>query len=222
LAEREQTRLQRELDEARDDTLRPSPVTFSEWAETFRTSILDSRGSRETTRKEYASTLTLAESVFGHSLMRSIGNPELRRLQAIVEGNGRSVATLSRHLRQLSSVFEAAVGDRVIPANPVPAFKKGLKLKVPRGTAPCTDDELVAVLGKPRHLVGGAEQRRPSEEAGRTCLRRDLQGGGDDGLPARRADPRDLGGPRPDARDPARPVRRQGHRDGGSDRHQRP
>jgi hypothetical protein len=86
-----------------------------------------------------------ATDLFGSSYLREIGNAELRRLVAAIRENGGTDATVSKHLRHLGAIFAAAVAENppLMPSNPVPAFKKSLRLKVAAGVEPFTDDELV-------------------------------------------------------------------------------
>jgi integrase len=145
LARRAATKIQNELDEERREVKGPDRRTFNEWTpEFFR--ILEVRQRRESTRLAYVSTVKFANRAFGGTQLRDVGQPDLRRFVSLIRDGGAGDATVSKHLKQLSAILEAAVDDGVIAANPVPRFRKGLGLKVPRGTEPFTDEELARLF----------------------------------------------------------------------------
>lgn len=154
LAEQALRKLQVEIDEKRVGVHRApaADVTFREWADDYLGFLADKR-RKQTTIRAYEVTLGFAENAFGDVLLGEIGNPELREFAKLVrgeDGNG-SDATLSKHLRHLSAILEAAVEDELIARNPVPKFRKGLGLKVPKGDEAYTDAELEtlwAAMGK--------------------------------------------------------------------------
>lgn len=155
VAERALTKLQGQLDEGTAELHRPDARTFNEWADTFET-ILDTAGRKASTVRAYGPTLRYARQAFGDFRLRAIGNEQLRRFVALIRENenGGTDATVSKHLRQLGAVFQSAVDENppLIPANPVPRFRKSLKLRVPKGDESFTDAELVALWAAMRTL----------------------------------------------------------------------
>jgi integrase len=142
VAERQLRTLLVDIDEDRAGFVDDTPeVTFGEWAETF-VGILVSRNRKATTIRSYEYTIARANRAFGGRLLSEIGNPELREFSDL---SRRSDATLAMHLRQLGSIFQAAVDDDLIEANPVRKFRKALQLRIPKGDEPYTDAELEAL-----------------------------------------------------------------------------
>lgn len=142
VAERALRALQVKLDEGAVDLQRPDTRSFTEWADTFTAEVAPGRATKGSTRRAYDTTVKFATAAFGAVTMRSIGPAELRRLVALIRANGSGDATVSKHLRQLGAIFQAAEDEGLIPRNPVPKFKKGLRLRVPRGDEAFTDVEL--------------------------------------------------------------------------------
>lgn len=140
-AERALRRKQVEIDEERLGIRRPSEKTFGEWADEY-LAIVAKRRKAATVRAYETTIEAYGRPAFGTTPLRLIGNPELRKVEDAVRENDGGDATLSKHLRHLSAIFEAAVDDGMIAANPVPKFKKALRLRVTGGVEPFTDNEL--------------------------------------------------------------------------------
>jgi integrase len=121
-------------------------LTFREWAADYLGFLADKR-RKQTTIRAYGTTIGYAEEVFGGVLLGEIGNPELREFARLVRGEKGegSDATVSKHLRHLSAILEAAVEDALIVRNPVPKFRKSLGLRVPSGDEAYTTTELEAL-----------------------------------------------------------------------------
>lgn len=160
-------RLQVEIDEGRSGVKRPKQLTFTAWADEYE-QILEGRiragDLKPKTLRAYRETLTLARLEFPDSLVREIGNAELRGFYGRVET--QQPASRLRHLRQLSACFTAAVDDGKLELNPLPRFIKKLKLRAPkRGKAPFEDDELTRLWTayKPYEPVYGASARFSAE-----------------------------------------------------------
>lgn len=144
VAEQALRRLQVEIDEGKAGVVRDTPgdVTFREWADVY-LGIVAGRNRKQTTIRGYQVTVGFAERAFGGVMLDEIGAPELREFARIA--SGRTDATLAKHLRHLSAIFEAAVEDDLLVRNPVPRFRKALRLRVASGSDPYTDLELAAL-----------------------------------------------------------------------------
>ncbi|HZR96248.1 MAG TPA: site-specific integrase [Gaiellaceae bacterium] len=144
-AERALRKKQVAIDEERLGVSRPSNRTFSEWADEY-LEIIEKHGRKSSTASAYRTTIeTYGKPVLGPSPLRRIGNPDLRRVVEKIRDNGGGDATVSKHLRHLGAIFQAAEDDGLIPrdpGNPVPLFKKSLRLRVVGGVEPFTDAEL--------------------------------------------------------------------------------
>ncbi len=141
VAERSLRKVQVEIDEGRTGQTRPADVTFDAWAATY-LGILEQNGRRASTLDAYGPTIRYCSPIFGTTPLSAIGNPELRAIVAKIRENGGTDGTVGKHLRHLSALLTAAVDDGLIPANPVPKFKKTLRLRVGAGVEPYTDVEL--------------------------------------------------------------------------------
>ncbi len=141
VAERALRKLQVEIDEGRVGQERPKTKTFTEWADEY-LGILAKR-SKNSTVVAYRATLNAyATEALGSTPLAAIGNPELRQLEEAIRKAKSSPATLSKHLRHVSAILQAAKDDGLIPENPAPLFKKKLRLRVVGGVPPFTDLEL--------------------------------------------------------------------------------
>jgi integrase len=146
VADRALRKLQVEIDEKRVGQHRPKELTFNEWADLYE-QIIEAkiRGGRlkPKTLRAYRETLALGRLEFGTTLLREVGQAELRGFLGRIEK--QSEASQLRHLRQLSACLTTAVDeDRgYLSNNPIPAFIKKQRLKAPkRGKAPFEDGEL--------------------------------------------------------------------------------
>jgi len=145
--ERERDRLQRELDAGRLGHVKPKAITFPHWVDRFSevlASAVDKGDIKPRTERDYAESLLLAKDAIGYIDVRQIGAAELRRFDDLHAK--QSAATRARHLKHLSRCLAVALDDGYLDANPVPAFKRSLKLqkRIPkRGKAPFEDAELV-------------------------------------------------------------------------------
>jgi integrase len=153
VAERSLRKLQVGIDEGRVGQAIAADRTFKEWADDY-LEILATSGRRDSTVRAYRPTVNYADAAFGSLPLREIGNAELRRLVQAVRDNGGKDATVSKHLRHVGAMFAAAVAETppLMPGNPVPKFKKGLRLKVSGGVDPFTDDELVRLWASMERL----------------------------------------------------------------------
>jgi integrase len=151
VAEKALRKLQVKIDEQRAGIVREKDVTFREWSDTFKDICqqrVDSGSMKARTLEAYSETLDLyALPVLGNMTLRRVGSAELRAFFAATtktrNGEESSVASRIRHLGHLSLVLSAAVDEQLLSTNPVPAFKKKLKLRAPkRGKAPFDDGEL--------------------------------------------------------------------------------
>jgi integrase len=144
VADRALRKLKVEIDERRVGQSRPKEISFNDWADQYE-QILEGRiragDLKPKTLRGYRETLTLARLEFDDTLLREIGQSELRDFYGRVET--QKPASRLRHLRQLSASLTAAVDEDVLDKNPLPAFIKKLKLRAPkRGKAPFEDGEL--------------------------------------------------------------------------------
>jgi integrase len=154
-AERELTKLlgdiySGDLPEAR------ARMTFREWAGKYLDEVLPVGNRKGSTIRAYRPTIKLANDVFGSRYLDAIGADDLRKLVANARANDASDATVSKHLRHLGAILEAATNETppLLKFNPVPKFKKGLRLRVASGTEPYTDLELAklwAAMAKLEH-----------------------------------------------------------------------
>lgn len=142
VADRALRALQVKLDEGGADVRRPDARSVREWCATFVDEIGPGRGVKGSTLRAYASTITIVNDAFGDTAVRSVGPAELRRLVALVRAGGSGDATVSKHLRHFGAIMQAAEDEGLIARNPVPRFKKGLRLKITKGTEAFTDIEL--------------------------------------------------------------------------------
>jgi integrase len=151
VADKALRKLQVQIDEQRAGIVREKDSTFREWANEFKRisqQRVDSGSMKARTLEGYSETLDLyAVPALGSTTLRRIGTAELRSFfdAATKTQNGEesSVASRIRHLKHLNVVLSAAVDEGLLTANPVPMFKKKLKLRTPkRGKAPFDDGEL--------------------------------------------------------------------------------
>jgi integrase len=147
VAERALTKEQFAIDEGRAGIAQPKRVTFGEWADRFEEQVSKrvARGElKPRTLTAYAETLELARESIGTVPLREIGATELRSFYEKLPA--MRPASRDRHVRHLSVCLSVAVDDELLDRSPVPAFRKKLKLKLPkRGKAPFEDGELVAI-----------------------------------------------------------------------------
>lgn len=146
VAVRAADKLQTNLDEGRLGLAKPKRITFPAWVDEFE-KILDASVAKgdlkERTRDGYAESLKRAAKEIGHVDLRELGTTELRRFDDTLAGY--SAATRARHLKHLSRALSVAADEGYVAANPVPKFKRDLKLnkRIPkRGKAPFADAEL--------------------------------------------------------------------------------
>lgn len=140
-------RLQRELDEGRLGLAKPKRITYPAWVDEFEkilTASVAKGDLKPRSQRGYMESLRRAEEIIRHIDVRQIGATEVRRFDDSLAGY--SAATRARHLKHLSLALSRAVDEGYADANPVPAYKRGLKLnkRIPRrGKAPFEDGELV-------------------------------------------------------------------------------
>lgn len=147
IAKRALTAKQHEIDEDRVGVSRPDGRTFSAWADEYLT-IIEKNGRKASTLAGYMPTVRYCEPLFGSTLLRGVGNPELRRLVDAIRANKGTDATVSKHLRHVGAILQAAVDDGLIAESPMPRFKKSLRLKVAGGVEPFTDPELAKLWAR--------------------------------------------------------------------------
>jgi integrase len=152
-ADRALRKLLVQIDEGRTDLSRPKSATFAEWADKY-LEILEENGRRNSTVRAYEPTVGYANAVFGSVALRQIGNDELRRFVQKIRANKSGDATCSKHLRHLSAILSAAIAEtpKLLDANPVPGFKKNLRLRVPGGVEAYTDLELARLWASMKRL----------------------------------------------------------------------
>jgi integrase len=141
VADRELRKVQVGIDEGKLGHAKPVDKTFRAWADEY-LGIIEAHGRKAATVRAYRPTLSYANAAFGELALREVGKSELRQLVAKIRANDGSDATVSKHLRHLGAIFQQAADDSLIATNPVPKFKKSLRLKVTGGVAAFTDDEL--------------------------------------------------------------------------------
>ncbi|HEY2374263.1 MAG TPA: tyrosine-type recombinase/integrase [Gaiellaceae bacterium] len=142
VAERALRKVQVAIDEGRVGLSRPTHKTFGEWADEY-LEIIGKHGRKGSTVAAYTTTLeAYARPAFGTTPLRQVGNPELRKMVEAIREKGGSDATVAKHLRHVGAIFQGAVDDSLIAANPVPKFKKSLRLRISGGVEPFTDLEL--------------------------------------------------------------------------------
>jgi integrase len=141
VAERSLRKMQVGIDEGRTGQAKRTEKAFRAWADEY-LAIIEAHGRKASTVRAYAPTINYANDEFGDSPLTEIGNPELRRVVQAIRENGGTDATVSKHLRHLGAIFQAALDDDLCDSNPIPKFKKSLRLKVTGGVASFTDDEL--------------------------------------------------------------------------------
>lgn len=153
IADRALRKLQVGIDDGRVGNVTAADRTFKEWADEY-LGIIETQGRRDSTIRAYRPTINYASAAFGALALREIGNAELRRLVDAIRKNKGTDATVSKHLRHVGAIFAAAVAETppLMPANPVPKFKKALRLKVVGGVDPFTDDELVRLWASMERL----------------------------------------------------------------------
>lgn len=133
--------LQVEIDQGRVGQSKPSDLTFDQWATQY-LEIIEANGRKASTVAAYQPTVRYCRPLFGSKLLREIGNPELRALVGEIRKHKGTDATVAKHLRHVGAILQAAVEDRLITENPMPRFKKSLRLQVVGGVPPYTDPEL--------------------------------------------------------------------------------
>jgi integrase len=147
-ADRALRRLQVDIDEGRiGGASRLRSKTFDDWSAEY-VDNLRLGGRRESTIRAYGPTVRYASAAFGASLLADVGNPQLRAFVSALREHRAGDATVAKHLRQLGAIFESASDDGLCPFNPVPKFKKSLRLRAPKGTDPLSDAELAKLWDK--------------------------------------------------------------------------
>lgn len=164
VAERELRAVQVTLDEGRHEALeRQQSIPFPEWVDVYRAQLADRVRMGDlapATERLYAQTLAMAVDAIGHVDVRQIGAPQLRKFYGTLEK--LAPASRARHLRELGACLSAAVDDGYADANPMQAFRRKLRLKVPkRGTDPYTDEELPRLWEALRNGDGADTRTRP-------------------------------------------------------------
>jgi integrase len=163
VAEKVLRKKQVEIDKGNVDYQERRSIAFPEWADEYE-AILEARpGIKPATRRGYAGTLRLAREAIGYVELRKIGPPELRGFHARMKA--LAPATQVRHLKHLGACLSAALDEGYLERNPLPGFKKSLRLRVAAGTPPYTDGELAALVvavANPDPVTDDGE-RRPAE-----------------------------------------------------------
>lgn len=155
-AAKELRALQTKIDSGRlDHAERPRrEVTLPEWADEFESQLqarVKAGDLADRSRREYMDSVRRAVDAIGHEQLRHLGPPELRRFYDTL--SKLTPAGRLRHLRHLNLCLEAAVDDGLMDENPLPRFKKKLRLRAPkRGKAPFEDGELVRLWTAYRQL----------------------------------------------------------------------
>lgn len=151
--------LQVEIDKGRAGYTEESNLAFPEWVAQFKIHAqqrVDSGSMKGGTLRAYTETIDgYAVPAIGWVNIRQIGPPQLRAFYEAT--SSLSVASRVRHLKHLNVVMAAAVDEGLATANPVPSFKRKLKLRVPkRGKAPFEDGELERLWGAYRAKMAQA------------------------------------------------------------------
>jgi integrase len=161
-AERLLRKTQVEIDEGRAGlAAKAVSMTFSQWADQYTDEILAGNGTRPSTRRTYKSTAAYGRKAFERTQLRDIGADDLRRFVRLIRDNEGTDATVAKHLRQLGTMFSAAIEEKVITENPVPAFRKRQNLVIPKGTPPFTDDELTKLWAQMRASSADGKRKVP-------------------------------------------------------------
>jgi integrase len=122
-AERELHRLEDRRTEGDDPAQK---ISFHKYADKF---LADFTG-RASSRKEYETTIEYAKPTIGRAAPKDLRTVKTEHVSAMLkkvrEANEGKIsdATLSKHLRNLSAVFEAAIGDGYLSRNPVKGLHK--------------------------------------------------------------------------------------------------
>jgi len=157
VADRALRKLLVEIDEDRVDVgpRRRTAKTFDEWAADYLVNIQRDGGAKPSTVRAYESTLSYASPIMGHLNLDEVGVPELRLMVRAIRKNEVADATVSKHLKHLSAIFNGAVDEEIATRNPVgKKFVKGLSLQIPRGLVePYTDVELAKLWAKMNELT---------------------------------------------------------------------
>lgn len=132
-------------------------MDFPAWVDEY-TVILGLRKVKGSTRRGYDGTLEIAKDVFGSIPVRAIGQAEMRRFHTSVavkkiqkrghvgETAKSSDATVLRRLRELGACLQAAMIEGYADTNPVPRFRKSLRLRAPKTSSPPFTDAEIARL----------------------------------------------------------------------------
>ncbi len=139
LAEKMLRAQQVEIDRGNIGYQETKQTTFPEWAAEYE-EILEQRSVKAATRRAYGQTLDIGRDTIGHTNLRAIGASDLDRFVAGITGT--SDAIKAKHLTQLGTCLATAIDYGYLAVNPVSPFKKRLRLRVPAGVPPFTDDEV--------------------------------------------------------------------------------
>jgi integrase len=135
------------IDDGKVQVARSKRGTFADWSVEYLTMLakrIERQEVKPRTLVAYGETLRYANESIGTVALAKLGVPDIRRFYDSLPE--MSAMGRDRHLRQLSACLGAAVDDERIDRNPVPAFRKKLRLVRPkRGKAPFEDGELVAL-----------------------------------------------------------------------------
>jgi integrase len=145
-AQRELRRVEVHVDEGRYQA--PRAVRFAAFADEW----LGGLRRRSTTVDNYAGTLAYAKRAFGPKHLSKLTPADVRKMLQLVERENRerkprprqvSPTTLAKHVRQLSTVLEAALAEGLLTSNPCKRLPRSQRPKVRRRKpAYFTDAEL--------------------------------------------------------------------------------
>jgi integrase len=138
--------LQDGLNKSRAHYVEEKNIAFPDWCDKFLDEVMVVAGRRQSTIDAYAGTLRIAKEEIGYIEVRYVGPEELRRFYSKIQKT--SEANRAKHLRHLAACFSAAVEEGYAATNPVPAFKKRLKLVPAKGTPPFEPVELERLLAQ--------------------------------------------------------------------------
>ena len=103
---------------------RPRPLTFNQWAETWLEEGKRRRGWKPRTVLAYRNALKHLRVTFGPIRLGSIRRRDISAYREEALGRRLSPATVGLHLTVLHDVFQGALADELVQANPVTGVER--------------------------------------------------------------------------------------------------